>query len=190
MNATVADVLDRLGSHAPAAERRAIAALVRLDDPAVPTLRRAVRTHRNAHARAVALDALARVAKTGAAPTLLEALQDRATPVRQHALTAIDDHAWTSGCAKGVTSALSDSSPGVRHFAARIAGRRRLRRATGALITRLHDPVWHVRQQAAIALGLIDARKATSALHRATTDGRPAVRIAARTALERIGVAR
>ena len=182
----VAAVLDTLGSHAPAAERRATVALVRLDGPAVPALRRAARTHRNAHARAVAVEALARVAKVRAAPTLIRALDDDATPVRQHALTALDHHAWTSGSASAVTRALADRSPGVRHFAARIAGRRQIRRATAALMRRLRDPVWHVRQQAAVALGEIGARDAVSALLRATADDRPAVRRAAQAALDRV----
>lgn len=184
----VAVVLDRLRGHSPDAERRATSALVRLDGDAVAELRRALRTHPNANARAVAIDALARLAKARAGSDLRRALRDRATPVRQHALVALDHHAWTPRAAAGVTAALGDRSPGVRHFAARIAGRRRLGRARPALVRGLRDPVWHVRQQAAIALGEIRARAATTALRRATADDRPAVRLAARRALDRIGV--
>ena len=56
----------------------------------------------------------------------------------------------------------------------------------GPLNETIRDPVWHIRQQAAIALGEIGAHRAIAALHRATVDERPAVRLAAGRALVRI----
>ena len=181
------DILDRLGSHRPAAERAAVRDLVRLGRRSLTELRSAARSHRNAHARYVALLALERLAGRQAARDLLRALNDPATPVRQHALMILDRSAWTGTAQARVARALDDQSPGVRHFAAAICGRRRVRSAVPRLIACLRDPVWHVRQQGAIALGEIGAARAASALHRATHDARPAVRIAAAKALAKIG---
>lgn len=64
-----------------------------------------------------------------------------------------------------------------------IAGRRRVRGAVTRLAARLRDPVWHVRQRAAVALGEIGDDRANGALRRATLDPRPAVRAAAERAL-------
>ncbi len=58
------------------------------------------------------------------------------------------------------------------------------------LIGCLGDPAWHVRQQAAKALGEIGAPRAATALRRAAADERHAVRLAASGALERIGTVR
>ncbi len=175
--------LDRLGSHHPAAERAALRRLLRIGTAGTLALRKAARTHRNAHARYTALLALARLTERRASAVLIRALDDPATPVRQHALMALHHFAWTAAAAAHVARALDDESPGVRHFAAVIAGRRQVRRAVPSLVATLRDPVWHVRQQAAIALGEIGDRRAVAALRRATLDTRPAVRLAARKAL-------
>lgn len=182
----VRGVLDRLGSHHPKAERAALRELLRIGRRDVRGSRSAARSHRNAHARYVALLALARLLERRASPALLRALDDPATPVRQQALMAIHRYAWTAGAGGRVARALDDESAGVRHFAAVIAGRRRVRSAVPRLIRRLHDPVWHVRQQAAIALGEIGMRRAAAALGRATLDERRAVRLAAVEALTRV----
>jgi HEAT repeat protein len=184
--AEAADVLDRLGSHRSTAERAALRAILRMGPRCIPALRRAAQSHPNAHARSVALSALAELAGAGAARTLLAALDDPAMPVRQRALVALDRFAWPLAAPERVARALDDDSPGVRHVAAVILGRRGVRRATGRLIARLNDPSWHVRQQAAASLGELRARSALAALRRAAGDERRAVRLAAGAALERI----
>jgi HEAT repeat protein len=185
----VTRVLDRLGSHSSTAERRAVRELIALGRAAAPELRTAARTRRNAHARAAALVALAALEGARASDALIQALRDPASPVRHHALQALDRHAWTLAASRATARALRDESPGVRHNAAVILGRRRVRSAARRLSVALADPVWHVRQQSAIAIGALRARSAIARLHRAATDARPAVRIAATRALAQIGVA-
>lgn len=107
----VLGVLDPLGSHHPAAERAALRSLMRIGRRDLAGLRAAARSHRNAHARYVALTALARLVKVRASAALFRALNDPATPVRQHALMALHRFAWTAGAPARVARALDDESP-------------------------------------------------------------------------------
>ncbi len=184
--ADVERILDRLGSHDPRAERRAVRELVALGPRALASLRRAIRTHRNAHARAAATVAVARLAGPLSRRALLDALDDETMVVRLHALMALDRHAWGGRVGRRVVELVDDESAGVRNNAIAVLARRGERSAAAAIARRLADPRWHVRQQAALALGLIGEAHASARLRRSLHDTRKAVRDAARRSLARL----
>jgi HEAT repeat protein len=81
---------------------------------------------------------------------------------------------------------LDDPSGGVRINAIAILARHHVEGASGALIRKLEDSKWYVRQQAARALGELGAVRARVSLMRAAVDPRRAVGDAASEALARI----
>jgi len=179
-------IIAGLGSHAPAAERRAVRRLVRLGPTARPMLRATLREHPNAHARAVAAVALARIDGARARSTLIGALSDRTMVVRLHALMALGRLAWGRAAAAAVVGLLRDPSGGVRGNAIDVLVARNERRAARAIASCLGDAKWYVRQHAARALGRLAATSEKGRLERALHDARPAVREAARQSLARL----
>jgi len=179
-------IIDGLGSHAPAAERRAVRRLVRLGPTARPMLRATLREHPNAHARAVAAVALARIDGPRARSTLIRALSDRTMVVRLHALSALHRLSWGRGAGPAVARLLRDPSGGVRISAIDVLAAHGERPAARAVASRLGDPKWYVRQHAARALGPLGDFSFQVRLERALSDERSAVREAARESLARL----
>jgi HEAT repeat protein len=178
-------ILGDLGSHDPGAERSAVRRLVALGPEAVGPLQRAISEKRNAHARAAAAAALARIAGSRSRRTLLGALDDATMVVRLRALRELDRHAWDDRVGRRVVGLVDDPSAGVRNNAIAILARRGQRSAAAAIARRLRDERWHVRQQAAAALGLIGGPRALSRLRPSVRDPRKAVREAAARSMAR-----
>lgn len=103
-------------------------------------------------------------------------------PVRFKAMLTLDG-AWTPRVASAVLALAADPGPGIRNNALALLARHGTRRAIPVFVHALRDPAWHVRMQAARALGAMKPRNARAALLRAASDPHPAVRNAARGAL-------
>lgn len=157
--ASVRAILDTLGSHRPRAERAAVARLVRVRGRVWPALERAARAHRNAHARGVALAALAQRNPRRARPVLLRALGDRTMVVRLRALIGLNRSPWSPAVARAVAELLRDPSGGIRVNAVDALARRRVRSAAAALERALRDEKGYVRDHAARALSALGDRR-------------------------------
>ncbi|MCI0490658.1 MAG: HEAT repeat domain-containing protein [Blastocatellia bacterium] len=138
--------------------------------------------------RKAAAYALGRLGGPVATAGLIEALKDKKEEVRGAAAAALGEYANPSAI-EPLISSLGDKSDFVRAYAARALGinRSAARAATPLLIKLLDaDKSLEVKQEAAVALGLIGDRAALPALSRAERDENPYLSRAALEAIKQI----
>lgn len=158
-------------------------ALVRLGEPAIPPVTRALRTG-DAQLRETAIWVLAQMGHL-AVGALVEALRDKEKTVRRLAAFALADIGDLRAL-EPLLAAIKDWDPEVRTAVVHALGRM-WEPAVGPLTGLLKDWNCDVRAAAAEALGQMRARQAVGSLVELLTDKEGKVRAAATAALGRIG---
>ncbi len=188
---TLGPLTARLPRLPNAQKKRVLASIDRIAATIAPQLAELSR-HRDPKARALALQALAKIDAPSVKATVLASMDDKSPSVRLAAMRAAAAHVRLIGkhgpeLARAVAKRLDSKSWKIRVEAAETLGRFGKHAPAEALVAATGDNNAYVRERAVVALGRLKRKSSVDALITATGDELTVVQVAAVGSLAAVG---